>query len=317
MKKTLLIVLLLSFGFSQQITHTTTYDNGNIKSITYHKETRTRIEKVKYREYYENGQKSSEETYKDGKEDGKWTGWHKNGQKKSEGTYKDGIKDGKWIHSTDIGNGKYEVKYTKGNIDLVTFTDNLGQTYSGIPVNEEPKADGQYLYQEHEYNFSKYPEAFATIKNGELDGLHTEWYKKGQKEFEVTYKDGDLISSKCWDEEGKKCQEKLFDELVIEDIIVGEGTMVEKNSIITVNYTGWLGDGTKFDSSLNPGRSPFRFTVGAGQVIQGWDEGIPGMRVGGKRKLIIPPSMGYGNQNMGAIPPNSTLIFEVDLLGIE
>ena len=159
---------------------------------------------------------------------GKWIEWYESGQKKKEGTYKDGIKDGKWIHSTDIGNGKYEVKYTKGNIDLATFTDNLGQTYSGIPVNEELKADGQYLYQEHEYNFSKYPEAFATIKNGELDGLLTRWhengqkkweatlkdgkpdglltrwYENGQKEFEETYKDGAIISSKCWDWDGNE-----------------------------------------------------------------------------------------------------------------
>ncbi len=114
-----------------------------------------------------------------------------------------------------------------------------------------------------------------------------------------------------------KDSEKMNGELVIEDLKVGEGAEAVKHDIVTVNYTGWLTNGTKFDSSLNPGRSPFRFTVGAGQVIQGWDQGIPGMKVGGKRKLTIPPSMGYGNQNMGAIPPNSTLIFEVDLLGIE
>ena len=103
----------------------------------------------------------------------------------------------------------------------------------------------------------------------------------------------------------------------IEDLAVGEGAEAEKNSIVTVNYTGSLTDGTKFDSSLNPGRTPFRFTIGAGQVISGWDEGVPGMKVGGKRKLTIPPNMGYGNQDMGVIPPNSTLIFEIDLLIVE
>jgi|TARA_B110000914_G_C15487672_1_gene458912 FKBP-type peptidyl-prolyl cis-trans isomerase FkpA len=106
-------------------------------------------------------------------------------------------------------------------------------------------------------------------------------------------------------------------ELIIEDLAVGEGAEAEKNSIVTVNYTGSLTDGTKFDSSLNPGRTPFRFTIGAGQVISGWDEGVPGMKVGGKRKLTIPPNMGYGNQDMGVIPPNSTLIFEIDLLIVE
>ena len=113
-------------------------------------------------------------------------------------------------------------------------------------------------------------------------------------------------------------EDKVMDgELTIEDIIVGEGTEAVKHSIVTVNYTGWLEDGFKFDSSLNPGREPFRFTVGAGQVIQGWDQGIPGMKIGGKRKLTIPPSMGYGNRDNGAIPANSVLIFEVDLLVVE
>ena len=114
-----------------------------------------------------------------------------------------------------------------------------------------------------------------------------------------------------------KDKEAMNGELIIEDLKVGEGSEVVKYNIVTVNYTGWLTDGTKFDSSLNPGRSPFRFTVGGGQVIKGWDEGLIGMKVGGKRKLTIPPSMGYGNQDMGVIPPNSTLVFEIDLLIIE
>ena len=114
-----------------------------------------------------------------------------------------------------------------------------------------------------------------------------------------------------------KDNDKMDGELIIEDLKVGEGAPVEKYNIVTVNYTGWLTDDTKFDSSLNPGRSPFRFTVGGGQVIKGWDEGLLGMKVGGKRKLTIPPSMGYGNRDMGVIPPNSTLIFEIELLIIE
>ena len=79
-----------------------------------------------------------------------------------------------------------------------------------------------------------------------------------------------------------KDEEVETGELIIEDLKVGQGDPVEKYDIVTVNYTGWLKDGTKFDSSLNPGRTPFRFTVGAGQVITGWDEGIPGMKIGGK-----------------------------------
>lgn len=105
--------------------------------------------------------------------------------------------------------------------------------------------------------------------------------------------------------------------LIIEDEVVGAGVEAVAGKKITVNYTGTLTDGTKFDSSLNPGRTPFEFNLGAGEVIQGWDQGFAGMKVGGKRKLTIPPSLGYGSSDMGAIPPNSTLIFEVELLGVQ
>ena len=114
-----------------------------------------------------------------------------------------------------------------------------------------------------------------------------------------------------------KDNKNMNGELIIEDIIIGQGAKAVKYSIITVNYTGWLEDGTKFDSSLNSGREPLRFTLGAGQMIQGFDQGIPGMKVGGKRKLTIPPNLGYGSQDKGIIPPNSTLIFELDLLIVE
>ena len=116
---------------------------------------------------------------------------------------------------------------------------------------------------------------------------------------------------------GSKEKQTMNNGLVIEDIKIGDGQEVEKFNIVTVNYTGLLENGTKFDSSLNPGRTPFRFTVGAGQVIKGWDEGLMGMKVGGKRKLTIPPELGYGSRDNGPIPANSTLIFEIDLLGIE
>ena len=105
--------------------------------------------------------------------------------------------------------------------------------------------------------------------------------------------------------------------LIIETLIEGEEPTAEQYSIVTVNYTGSLENGTVFDSSLNPGREPFRFTLGVGQVIAGWDQGVLGMRTGEKRKLTIPPELGYGNQDMGVIPPNSTLIFEIDLLEVE
>jgi FKBP-type peptidyl-prolyl cis-trans isomerase FkpA len=104
--------------------------------------------------------------------------------------------------------------------------------------------------------------------------------------------------------------------LVIEDIVVGEGDMAEAGQRVSVHYTGWLTDGKKFDSSLDR-NSPFDFGLGRREVIGGWDEGVQGMRIGGKRKLTIPPQLGYGARGAGGvIPPNATLVFEVELLGI-
>tara|TARA_Y100001968_G_scaffold326123_1_gene368598 strand:- start:1026 stop:1625 length:600 start_codon:yes stop_codon:yes gene_type:complete len=102
--------------------------------------------------------------------------------------------------------------------------------------------------------------------------------------------------------------------LKIADIKVGDGLEASGGKEVSVNYVGTLEDGKEFDSSY--GRSPFSFTLGAGQVIKGWDEGVSGMKVGGKRKLIIPPDLGYGRNGIGPIPPNSTLIFEVELLKV-
>lgn len=105
-------------------------------------------------------------------------------------------------------------------------------------------------------------------------------------------------------------------DLKIEDLKVGDGTEAKIGSTISVNYLGTLTDGTKFDSSYDRSQ-PFEFTLGQGQVIQGWDQGIAGMKVGGKRRLTIPPSLAYGDQATGPIPANSTLIFEVELLEVK
>jgi len=100
------------------------------------------------------------------------------------------------------------------------------------------------------------------------------------------------------------------------DVEPGEGDLAEAGDTVSVHYTGWLVDGTKFDSSKDRG-TPFQFPLGAGRVIKGWDEGVAGMKVGGVRKLIIPPELGYGSRGAGsAIPPNATLIFEVELLEV-
>ncbi len=105
-------------------------------------------------------------------------------------------------------------------------------------------------------------------------------------------------------------------DLEITDIKVGDGAEAVAGKKISVHYTGTLTNGTKFDSSVDRG-TPFEFTLGAGQVIKGWDQGFAGMKVGGERKLVIPPALGYGSQSVGTIPPNSTLIFNVQLLGVQ
>ncbi len=105
--------------------------------------------------------------------------------------------------------------------------------------------------------------------------------------------------------------------LVMVDEVVGSGAEAVKGKSIEVHYTGMLTDGTKFDSSVDR-NDPFSFRLGAGQVIKGWDEGFAGMKVGGKRKLTIPSHMGYGARGAGGvIPPNATLIFDVELLGVD
>ena len=105
------------------------------------------------------------------------------------------------------------------------------------------------------------------------------------------------------------------------DLLVGTGSDAMTGTTLTVNYTGWLYDATKtdlkglqFDSSI--GRTPFQFTLGVGQVIRGWDQGIPGMKAGGQRRLVIPPSLAYGGTRSGPIPPNATLLFDIEVVSI-
>jgi FKBP-type peptidyl-prolyl cis-trans isomerase len=115
----------------------------------------------------------------------------------------------------------------------------------------------------------------------------------------------------------KKTMTTTSEGLIIEDITVGTGETAQVGQTVSVHYVGTLQDGTKFDSSLDRGQ-PFSFTIGQGRVIQGWEQGVQGMKVGGKRKLVIPPALGYGDRAVGnVIPANATLVFEIDLLAVQ
>lgn len=104
-------------------------------------------------------------------------------------------------------------------------------------------------------------------------------------------------------------------ELQITDLLEGTGKTCIKGALITTHYTGSLEDGTVFDSSIGKGQ-PFQCVIGTGRVIKGWDQGLMGMKVGGKRKLVVPAQLGYGERHIGKIPPNSNLIFEIELLEV-
>ena len=115
----------------------------------------------------------------------------------------------------------------------------------------------------------------------------------------------------------QKQQQDLLSKLKIEDVQVGTGATVEAGDTVSVQYTGTLADGTKFDSSYDHGGQPLEFAVGQGNVIKGWDMGLLGMKVGGKRNLTIPPELAYGDKAVGPIPANATLSFAVELVGIK
>ena len=110
--------------------------------------------------------------------------------------------------------------------------------------------------------------------------------------------------------------ENMDASLTVTDVVMGTGAEATDGKKVSVHYVGTLDDGKKFDSSRDRG-APFAFTLGAGQVIKGWDQGVKGMKVGGTRTLVIPPELGYGASGVGPIPANATLHFEVELLGVE
>ena len=127
------------------------------------------------------------------------------------------------------------------------------------------------------------------------------------------------VETNAQEKDKSKVKEKKVGDAVLkyEDLKEGKGDEAKKGDVVQVHYTGWLTNGNKFDSSVDR-KKPFEFKLGAGKVINGWDEGVAGMKVGGKRKLTIPPELGYGARGAGdVIPANATLIFEVELLKIK
>ncbi len=133
---------------------------------------------------------------------------------------------------------------------------------------------------------------------------------------------GQLVDKKAADnafavkQEQDKKQQSIMDTFIMKDEVVGTGAEASVGDTVSVNYVGTLSDGTKFDSSYDRG-TPFSFVLGAGQVIEGWDKGVAGMKVGGKRNLTIPPELGYGDHAVSVIPANSTLHFTVELLDVK
>jgi peptidylprolyl isomerase len=130
-----------------------------------------------------------------------------------------------------------------------------------------------------------------------------------------------LADEKKDEKKGESKMEKTASGLRYEDVVVGTGAAPKPGQVCVMHYTGWLREngakGAKFDSSVDRGK-PFKFPLGQGRVIKGWDEGVATMKVGGKRNLLIPPQLGYGMKGAGGvIPPNATLFFEVELLGVE
>jgi FKBP-type peptidyl-prolyl cis-trans isomerase len=136
--------------------------------------------------------------------------------------------------------------------------------------------------------------------------------------LQAAYSDSASDKEQDKDKDKSKNEQKTESGLKIEDLKEGKGDAAKKGDTVEVHYTGWLKkDGTKFDSSLDR-KEPFSFKLGAGQVIKGWDEGVAGMKIGGKRKLTIPPELAYGKRGAGkAIPPDAELVFEVELLNIK
>ena len=281
MKRLLLIVLplFISLGFSQQLFTVVDTDEGNNVKITYYKETQNKLEKVKYKEYYPNGQKSSEGTYKDGKGDGLVTQWRENGKKGYEGTYKDGKLDGLTTVWYENGEKKFEGTY-EGSIK--------NDKWTWWYPNGQKKTEGKYIYyiqtsgntvvrqkkktfdfgSNYWYNMgfspqgdisgSVYPIHESTYKDGKQDGLWTMWYENGQKRWEGTYKGGKLDGLvTIWWENGQKMDE-------INGIVDGE-----RNG----KSTSWYENGQKKSEGNYTNKPSFNFIQADGLWTMWYENG--------------------------------------------
>ena len=202
-------------------------------------------------------------------------------------------------------------------------------TYPGAKVIERA---GDYLYAEFATPWLKFVDDVEFLLDAPARVIHVRSAARlGRKDFGVNRKRIESIRARLaaalavaptLSRQGSTAmnQQTLPSGLKIEDVVVGSGDEARPGAQVRVHYTGWLYEndaaGRKFDSSKDRGE-PFSFPLGAGHVIQGWDQGVAGMRVGGTRRLVIPPQLGYGARGAGGvIPPNATLLFEVELLGV-
>lgn len=160
------------------------------------------------------------------------------------------------------------------------------------------------------------PIFLITLTLGVVGGILFITFLSRSEEPQENTKFDKLTTSMSTQQNQQSKDEQTPTELQIEDLVVGTGTQAQKGSTASLHYKGTLLNGTVFDSSYNRG-TPFSFTLGENTVIQGWEQGILGMKVGGKRKLVIPPDLAYGPSARGLIPANSTLVFEVELLDVK
>ena len=200
MKKILLIILFLSIGFSQ---NRVSVNNLVQYGAKWFKENEDKpFYGIVFDISKETGNKILEYRMMDWLKDGKYQKWFDDGTLKEIGYYKKGGKVKDWIYHTKIGQNKYKVSYKEDSLIVVLFIDNLDKEYKGLPITDKPNQDGQYFYNGDEYDFSKTPLQFITFVDGQAEGLVITWYENGQKKEEGTFKDGKLISSKYWNEDG-------------------------------------------------------------------------------------------------------------------